>query len=158
MVRQSPLSFQWKAVLSPHFATASANSVQTGFPETALSMSERSAMTSMSGNTLLAGGARLIYVRSRRSIVTLGAAGLACALAFGALAAVAMVAQVWPAGLALAVGALGGAGLGPWAGWGLALCPSGRPGPFRDRLGGIHGRHETRAGRALVESGTPSQT
>jgi len=33
----------------------------------------------------------LIYVRSRRSIVKLGAAGLACALVFGALAAIASV-------------------------------------------------------------------
>ena len=45
-----------------------------------------------------------------------------------------MVAQVWPAGLALAVGAVGGAALGAWAGWGLATWPSGKLGLFRDRL------------------------
>src|SRR5260370_26873103 len=114
-------------------------------------MSERSAMASMSGNTLLAGGARLIYVRSRRSIVTLGAAGLACALAFGALAAVAMVAQAWPGDLALAVGALGGAGLGARAGWGLVTWPSGKFGVFRDRLVVSEGRHEMRAVWSLIE-------
>ena len=99
----------------------------------------------------------MIYVRSRRSIVTLGAAGLACALAFGALAVVAMVAQVWPAGLALAVGALGGAALGGWAGWGLTRCPSGKLGLFRDRLVVIQGRHEMRAVWSLMETVTLSE-
>jgi hypothetical protein len=99
----------------------------------------------------------LIYVRSRRSIVTLGAAGLACALIFGALAAVAMVAQVWPAALALAVGALGGAALGAWAGWGLAAWPSGKLGLFRDRLVVIQGRHEMRAVWSLMETVTLSE-
>src|SRR5258708_32146707 len=103
-------------------------------------MSERSAMASMSGNTLLAGGARLIYVRSRRSIVTLGAAGLACALAFGALAAGAMVAQAWPAALALAVGALGGAGLGASAGWGLVTRPPGKLSLLRSRPRRVQGQ------------------
>src|ERR1700686_2272295 len=111
----------------------------------------------MVGNTLLAGGARLIYVRSRRSIVTLGAAGLACALAFAVLAAIAMVAQVWPAGLALAVGALGGAVLGGWAGWGLTRWPSGKLGLFRDRLVVIQGRHEMRAVWSLMETITLSE-
>jgi hypothetical protein len=99
----------------------------------------------------------LIYVRSRRSIVTLGAAGLACALVFGALAAIAMVAQVWPAGLALAVGALGGAALGAWAGWGLTSWPSGKLGLFRDRLVVIHGRHEMRAVWSAMETVTLSE-
>ena len=99
----------------------------------------------------------MIYVRSRRSIVTLGAAGLACALAFGALAVVAMGAQVWPAGLALAVGALGGVALGAWAGWGLASWPSGKLGLFRDRLLVIQGRHEMRAVWSLMETVTLSE-
>jgi hypothetical protein len=99
----------------------------------------------------------LIYVRSRRSIVTLGAAGLACALVFGALAAIAMVAQVWPAGLALAVGAVGGAALGAWAGWGLTSWPSGKLGLFRDRLVVIHGRHEMRAVWSAMETVTLSE-
>src|SRR6202521_4749424 len=89
---------------------------------------------------------------ARSSIVTLGAAGLACALAFGALAVLAMVAQVCPAGLALAVGALGGAALGGWAGWGLTRWPSGKLGLFRDRLVVIQGRHEMRAVWSLMET------
>ena len=89
--------------------------------------------------------------------MTLGAAGLACALAFGALAAVAMVAEVWPAGLALAVGALGGAALGAWAAWRLATWPSGKLGLFRDRLVVIQGRHEMRAVWSLMETVTLSE-
>jgi hypothetical protein len=99
----------------------------------------------------------LIYVRSRRSIVTLGAAGLACVLAFAILAATAMVAQVWPAGLALAVGALGGAALTGWAGWGLAMWPSGKLGLFRDRLVVIEGRHEMRAVWSAIVTVTLSE-
>src|SRR5258708_20645569 len=68
-----------------------------------------------------------------------------------------MVAQVWPAGLALAVGALGGAGLGAWAGWGLATWPSGKLGLFRDRLVVIQGRHEMRAVWSLIETITLSE-
>jgi hypothetical protein len=90
-------------------------------------------------------------------MVTLGAAGLACALAFGALAAIAMVAQVWPAGLALAVGAAGGAALGAWAGWGMARWPSCKLGLFRDRLVVIQGRHEMRAIWSLMETVTLSE-
>src|SRR5258708_16008375 len=67
-----------------------------------------------------------------------------------------MLAQVWPAGLALAVGALGGAGLGAWAGWGLAIWPSGKLGLFRDRLVVIQGRHEMRAVWSLIETITLS--
>jgi hypothetical protein len=99
----------------------------------------------------------LIYVRSRRSIVTLAAAGLDCALAFGVLATVAMVAQVWPAALALGVGALGGIGLGLWAGWGLTSWPSGKLGLFRDRLVVIQGRHEMRAVWSVMETVTLSE-
>jgi hypothetical protein len=96
----------------------------------------------------------LIYVRSRRSIVTLGAAGLACALAFGALAAIAMVADVWPAGVALGTGALGGAALAVWAASRLFAWPSGKLGLFRDRLVVIQGRHEMRAVWSLMETVT----
>ena len=99
----------------------------------------------------------MIYVRSRRSILTLGAAGLACALAFGALTAIAVITQVWAAGAALAAGALGGAALAAWAGWGLAMWPSGKLGLFRDRLVVIQGRHEMRAVWSLVETITLSE-
>jgi hypothetical protein len=100
----------------------------------------------------------LIYVRSRRSIVTLGAAGLACALVFGALAAVAMR---LPAGsvtsLALAAGSLGGATLAAWAARRLRTWPSGKLGFFRDRLVMIQGKHEMRAVWSAMETVTLSE-
>jgi hypothetical protein len=99
----------------------------------------------------------LIYVRSRRSIVTLGAAGLACVLAFGTLAAVAVGAQIWGAGLALVLGSLGGAGLAGWAGWRLRTWPSGKLGFFRDRLVVIQGKHEMRAVWSAMETVTLSE-
>jgi hypothetical protein len=99
----------------------------------------------------------LIYVRSRRSIVTLGAAGLACVLAFGVLAAVAMGVQIWGAGLALVLGSLGGAGLAGWAGWRLKTWPSGKLGFFRDRLLVIQGKHEMRAVWSAMETVTLSE-
>jgi hypothetical protein len=99
----------------------------------------------------------LIYVRSRRSIISLGAAGLACVLAFGALAAVAMAAQIWGAGLALVLGSLGGAGLVGWAGWRLRTWPSGKLGFFRDRLVVIQGKHEMRAVWSAMETVTLSE-
>jgi hypothetical protein len=87
----------------------------------------------------------LIYVRSRRSVVTLGAAGLACALGFGVLVAVAVGLQAWPASLPLAAGSLGGVAIAAWAALKLATWPPGKLGFFRDRLVVIHGRHEMRA-------------
>jgi len=77
--------------------------------------------------------------------VTLGAAGLACALAFGVLAVVAIGARDWPAGLPLAAGSLGAAALAAWVAWKLATWPPGKLGFFRDRLVVIQGRHEMRA-------------
>jgi hypothetical protein len=97
----------------------------------------------------------LIYVRSRRSIVTLGAVGLACALAFAALAAVAdALPGGWVAALALAAGSLGGLVVAAWAGWRLKTWPSGKLGFFRDRLVVILGRHEMRAVWAAMETVT----
>jgi hypothetical protein len=99
----------------------------------------------------------LIYVRSRRPIVTLGAAGLASALVFGVIAAAAFL---QPAGLVasliLAAGSLGGVGLGVWAAVKLKSWPSGKLGLFRDRLVVIHGRHEMRALWAQMETVTLS--
>jgi len=90
--------------------------------------------------------------------VTLGAVGLACALAFAALAAVAMaLPSGWVAALALAAGALGGLVLGMWAGWRLKTWPYGRLGFFRDRLVVILGRHEMRALWAAMETVTLSK-
>jgi hypothetical protein len=99
----------------------------------------------------------LIYVRSRRSIVTLGAAGLACALVFAALAAVAMgQREGFIAGLALAAGSLGGVALAAWAGWRLKTWPPGKLGFFRDRLVVIMGKHEMRAVWTAMETVTLS--
>ena len=113
----------------------------------------------MPGNTLLAGGrASLISVRSRRSIVTLGAAGLAWAAVFGAFALGAFkLPEGGVAGLALAVGAAAGAGLAAWAALKLHAWPPGRLGFFRDRLLVIQGRHEMRAVWASMDAVTLSE-
>ena len=86
--------------------------------------------------------------------MTLGAAGLACALVFGALAALALEAQVWPAALPLAVGSLGAAVLAGLAAWQLANWPPGKLGCFRDRVVVIQGRHEMRALWSAMETVT----
>ncbi|HYR49846.1 MAG TPA: hypothetical protein VES90_06670 [Candidatus Eisenbacteria bacterium] len=97
-------------------------------------------------------------MRSRRSIVTLGAAGLACGLGFAALAAVATeLPDGWVASLALAAGSLGGLLIAAWAGWKLKTWPSGKLGFFRDRLVVILGRHEMRALWAAMETVTLSE-
>ena len=90
--------------------------------------------------------------------MTLGAVGLACALAFAALAAVAMeLPSGWVAALALAAGALGGLVLAVWAGWSLKTWPSSKLGFFRDRLVVILGRHEMRAVWVAMETVTLSK-
>jgi hypothetical protein len=100
----------------------------------------------------------LIYVRSRRSIVTLGAAGLAFALAFGTLAAVALtLPPEWLAAIALGSGALGGLVVAAWAGWKLRTWPPGRLGFFRDRLVVIQGKHEMSVLWAAMETVTLSE-
>jgi len=88
----------------------------------------------------------LIYVRSRRPIVTAGGVGLACACAFALLAVGAL--QL-PAGavaaVALGCGAAGGMAVMAWAAWRLMRWPDGKLALFRDRLLVIHDRHEMRA-------------
>jgi hypothetical protein len=100
----------------------------------------------------------LIFVRSRRPIVTLGAAGLASALVFGLLAAAAFA---LPAGsvaaVALAAGSVGGLGLAAWAALKLKTWPSGKLAFFRDRLVVLHGRHEMRALWAQMQTVTLSE-
>jgi hypothetical protein len=100
----------------------------------------------------------LIYVRSRKSIVTVGAAGLAFALAFGVLAAIAMTLPTgWVAAIALAGGSLGGLVFAGWAGWRLRKWPAGRLGFFRDRLVVIQGKHEMSVLWAAMETVTLSE-
>jgi hypothetical protein len=99
----------------------------------------------------------LIFVRSRRSIVTLGTAGLACALVFAALAVAAMsLREAFIAGLALAAGALGGLLLATWGAWRLKTWPSGKLAFFRDRLVVIMGKHEMSAVWSAMETVTLS--
>src|SRR5947209_6686901 len=143
-VRQSPFSFHRSAGLSPHLRTASEKMVQTVFPDTAASMAERSASTSTFGNTLLVGGgASLIYVRSHRSIVTVGVAAASWAVLFTALAVAAFnVPQGASAGFALATGAAGAAAVAAWAIVKFVTWPPARLCFFRDRLLVIQGRHE----------------
>jgi hypothetical protein len=99
----------------------------------------------------------MIYVRSRRSIVTLGAAGLAFAILFGLLAAGAMrLPGGWVAAVALAAGSIGGGLVAVSAGLRLRSWPLGRLGLFRDRMVVIQGRHEMRAVWSLMETVTLS--
>jgi len=87
--------------------------------------------------------------------VTLGAVGLASALGFAALAAVALSLPAgWVAAVALAAGSLGGLLVAAWAGWRLKTWPSGKLGFFRDRLVVILGRHEMRAVWSAMETVT----
>jgi hypothetical protein len=98
-------------------------------------------------NTLLVGGGEsLIYVRSHRPVLTLGIAGLGWALVFGILAlAASRLPDAQPAGVALVIGAFGGAGVALWAGYQILGWPRARLCFFRDRLLVIEGRHEMRA-------------
>ena len=99
----------------------------------------------------------MIYVRSRRSIVTLGAFGLALALVFVLLAAGAMrLTGAWVAAVALGLGSLAGLGIAGWAGMQIRSWPLGKLGFFRDRLLVIQGRHEMRALWSLMDTVTLS--
>ena len=88
----------------------------------------------------------MIYVRSRRPIVTLAICAAGCTLAFAALAYLAL--QV-PGGLvaavALGAGVVAGLTVTVWAALGLRAWPAGKLGLFRDRLLVVHDRHEMRA-------------
>jgi hypothetical protein len=99
----------------------------------------------------------LIYVRSRRSIVTLGASSLFCALVFGLLAMVATrLTEGWVAAIALGAGAAGAAVVAVWAAFQIQAWPANKLGFFRDRIVVVQGRHEMRALWELMESVTLS--
>src|SRR4030088_1149714 len=110
-----PASFQLSAGWSGISLQVSSNIVSTVVPRATASISALSALVSRisSANTLLGGGwASLIYVRSRRSIVTLVVAGLIWTALFTVLAAGALaLPQGGIAAVALAAGAGLGAGL-----------------------------------------------
>lgn len=98
-------------------------------------------------------------MRSRRSIWTLGAAGLACAAAFGALAALAFsVPSGALAGIPLAAGAAAGVATAAWAAIQFGRWPARKLALFRDRLVVIQGRHEMRAVWSLIETVTLAET
>lgn len=110
------------------------------------------------GHKLHAVGEPLIYVRSRRPIVTLGAAGLISALVFGALTIIAFRLPAGEvAGFALGAGGLGAAGLSAWAALKLKGWPLGKLAFFRDRLVVVEGRHEMRALWIQMETVTLSE-
>jgi hypothetical protein len=110
-------------------------------------MAALSASTSITGNTLLGGGGEhLIYVRSHRSIVLVGVAGVAWAAIFGLLAlGASRLPEGGIAAVALLAGAVGGAGVSAWAALKLVTWPGARLCFFRDRMLVIEGRHEMRA-------------
>ena len=88
----------------------------------------------------------MIYVRSRRPIVTLGACGLAFALLFALLAAGAVrLPDGWVASVALGAGSIAAAAVAGSAVLKLRSWPLGRLGLFRDRIVIVQGRHEIRA-------------
>jgi hypothetical protein len=99
----------------------------------------------------------MIYVRSRRSIVTLGASGLAFALLFALLALGATrLPGGWVAAVALAAGSIGAGVVAASAAVQLRSWPLGRLGFFRDRMVVIQGRHEMRAVWTLMDTVTLS--
>jgi hypothetical protein len=99
----------------------------------------------------------MIYVRSRRSMVTLGASALAFAILFGLLAlGITRLPGGWVGAIALAAGSLGAGVVAAWAGLQLRSWPLGKLGLFRDRMVVIQGRHEMRAVWTLMETVTLS--
>ena len=99
----------------------------------------------------------MIYVRSRRSIVTVGASSLFCAVVFTILAVVAtQLTEGWVASIALGSGAVGAALVAAWAAIQVHAWPANRLGFFRDRMVLIQRRHEMRALWDNMESVTLS--
>jgi hypothetical protein len=97
----------------------------------------------------------LIYVRSRRSIVTWAVAGMVWAVVFAALAEVAFrLPQASLAGIVLAAGSAGGLVLLVWSVVRLRAWPPGKLGIFRDRLLVIESKHEMGAIWSRIESVT----
>jgi hypothetical protein len=95
----------------------------------------------------------LIYVRSRRSIVTLAVlSGLGSALFAGLATAAFSLPNAAVAGVALALGAVGAAALVVRAVVKLRAWPPGKLGVFRDRLLVIQDRHERGALWSNMES------
>jgi hypothetical protein len=85
----------------------------------------------------------MIYVRSRRPIVTLGTSGLGFGLLFALLAAgAARLPEGWVASVALVAGSFAALAVAVAAALKLRSWPLARLGLFRDRIVIIQGRHE----------------
>ena len=90
--------------------------------------------------------------------MTLAVAAVAWTAVFGALTGLAFsLPEGWVAGVALGLGASGGAAVAVWAGLKLRTWPPARLGLFRDRLLVIQGRHEMRALWSAMEAVTLSE-
>lgn len=97
----------------------------------------------------------MIYVRSRRSILSVGAGGLLVALLFAGMAVALLPVTAGLLGaVVFGAGAAGATCVVLWAGLKLRSWPPGRLGFFRDRLVVIQGRHEMRALWGRMESVT----
>jgi hypothetical protein len=97
----------------------------------------------------------VIFARSRRTSVLLGASGLALALAFAIVAAAVFLTDgPGSAAIALAAGSGLGLGLAGWAGWQVRSWPPCRLGFFRDRMVVVQGRTEQHALWDRIETAT----
>ena len=97
----------------------------------------------------------MIFARSRRTSVLLGASGLAVAIAFALVAALVLLSDgLDAASIALAGGSGLGLGLAAWAGWQVRSWPPCRLGFFRDRLVVVQGRTEQHALWDRVDTAT----
>lgn len=97
----------------------------------------------------------MIYVRSRRPLLTVGVVAVAFALGFGLLGILATeLPSGWLAAAALWAGCLAGSAVAAWSGWNLRSWPKGKLAFFRDRLVVLKGRSEMGALWEQMESVT----
>lgn len=97
----------------------------------------------------------MIYVRSRRPLLTVGGVAVACGLGFALLGILAMqLPSGWAAAVALWAGCLAGFAVATWSGLNLRAWPPGKLAFFRDRLVVLKGRNEMGALWEQMESVT----
>ena len=88
----------------------------------------------------------MIYVRSRRPLLTVAGTGAAFAVALAGRGWLAFqLPSGWIAAAALWAGGVGAVAIAVWAGWNLRGWPPCKLAFFRDRLVVLAGRHEMRA-------------
>lgn len=101
----------------------------------------------------------MIYVRSRRPLLTIVGAAGACALVFALMGWAALQLPAgWVAAVALWAGCMGGFLVAAWAGLSLHRWPLAKLAFFRDRLVVLRGRHEMLALWEQMESVTLADT